>query len=137
MKNNRFVSIFLVMVFLFSLNSYEAQAKWDDKSDELPGMTSDKEMTALLVVAGVAVTGLVVLLIIKKKQKKELESTSFNSSGIKSLGFADIKKPTSLYDQMNQAAEQVPVQFIAGCNSFQNQRFCNKQVISVGVRIRF
>jgi hypothetical protein len=137
MKNNRFTSIFLVLVFLFSLNNYEANAKWVDKSDQLPGMYSNKEMTPYFVAAGVAVTGLVVFLVIKKNQRKKLESISFNSKSIETLGLAEFKKPTSLYNELNKAAEQSPVQFIAGCNNFENQKFCNKQVLSVGVRIRF
>lgn len=137
MKNNRFTSIFLVMVFLLSLNNYEAQAKWDDKSGDLPGMYSNEEMMPYFVAIGVGVTGIVVLLIIKKKQRNKLESISFNSKSIETLGLADVKKPTSLYNELNKAAEQSPVQFIAGCNNFENQKFCNKQVLSVGVQIRF
>lgn len=137
MKNNRFTSIFLALVFLFSLNINEANAKWVDKSSQLPGMYSNEEMMPYFVAAGVGVTAIVALLIIKKKQRKKLESISFNSKGIETLGLTDDKEPTSLFNEFNKAAEQSPVQFIAGCNNFENQKFSNKQVLSVGVRIRF
>jgi len=140
MKNNRFASIFLVMVFLFALNNYQAQAGWPDKSEDLPGMSSSEDMKPSLIVAAVGavvVTGLVVFLVIKNKKKKQLEPTSLIPKTTETLGFADVKKPTSFYNELSKAAEQSPVQFIAGCNNFENQKFCNKQVMSVGVRIRF
>ena len=137
MKNKRFLTIFLTIVFLFSLNHNEVQAKWDDKSDELPGMVSDGQIIAIAAGGAVLITGLIVFLRIKKKQERELESTSFSSKGLQSLDLADIKEPTTLYSELFKASEQSPVQFFACNNSFQNRKFCNEQAMTIGVRIKF
>ncbi|MGM0621329.1 MAG: hypothetical protein ACQETJ_09820 [Bacteroidota bacterium] len=70
MKNNRFLSVFLAVVFLFAITAKQTQAKWVDKSNELPGMASDGEMIALAAVAAVGVGVLVYLLVKKNKQDK-------------------------------------------------------------------
>ena len=136
MKNYRFASIILIMLFSFSLNINAGGDDWVDNSDELPGMMSDGEVIALAVGTGLVLTGLIAYVIIKKKQDKALSSSSTGMKSVNSLGLTNTEQPTSLYNELNKAAEQSPVQIIAGFNEIPTQN-SSYMGVSVGLRIKF
>ncbi len=136
MKNYRFASLILILLFSFSLNIYADGYGWTDNSEELPGMMSDGEVIALAVGTGLVLTGLITYVIIKKKQDKALSSHSPGIKSTNSLGLSLIEEPTSFYTEINKAAEQSPVQIITSFNEIpmQNSSYVG---MSVGVRIKF
>lgn len=134
MKNHRFTAIFLIIIFLFSLNIMEANAKWDDKSDELPGMSGGS--VALIVGTGVLVTGLVVYLVVKNKQKKASSTPTDDLESFNTSVINDSKKPASLYNELRNASEKSPVQLFVGYENLQMQS-SNNQALSVGIRFSF
>ena len=137
MKNKRFATVMLVILFLFSLTVNETNAKWPDKSGDLPGMVSDQEMILIAAGAGVLLTGLVVLLVVKKQQQKKLTNPSDDVSGYNSLGLNPYHNYTAFSNDLYKASEQSPLQFFASCNKNQNPIYSNNHALTVGVRIRF
>jgi len=142
MKNKRFFSALMVIVFLLSVSENEAVAKWPDNSNELPGMVSDGEM--LLIAGGgiVLIGGLVTYLIIKKKQDKKMESSIYDFKNFGTLALVNGKKAnnnklSSLYNEIAKASEKTTVLFYARCNNIPNQNYTTKQGISLGVRVSF
>lgn len=142
MKNVRFLSVLTAIVLIFTIAVNEADAKWPDNSDELPGMVSDGEM--LLIAGGgiLLIGGLVTLLVIKKKQDKKLESALYNFPGYESLELitssnTDDKDFASLFNKLNKATENASVLLFARGNNIPGQNYNLKQGLSVGVRITF
>ncbi len=157
MKNNQFLSIFMCVVFLFSFNAYviqaeggdvkgdkvsvininNIQAKWVDRSDELPGMADSGQITTIAIVGGVLLTGLIVYLVVKKKKNRKQQASLTEKNSNAALALFNNEKPKSLYNELSKASEQSRIQLFAGCNNFNNNSFRNKQPISVGLRIKF
>ena len=156
MKNNRFLSIFLALVFLFSITTKQTQAKWDDKSDELPGMASNGEIIALAAVAAVGVGVLVYVLVKKNKNKVEttsvnyLNNTQVNSWGSEAYKLTSplenkttssnllINSNSSLLQKMETAGQTIPVDMvISPIGNSSNLALGNTNGIQVGIRIRF
>lgn len=146
MKTKKFITGLVVIVLLLSIFSNEADgqivAKWDDQSDELPGMVSDGEML-LIAAGGIAIIGgLVAVLIIKKKKNKEMESRVEDSINIETIGSVidiktDFSNINSIVGELNKASEQLPVQLFTRCNYIPNTSYSFSQGLSVGVRVRF
>ena len=74
MKRKNLLMVLLSIALIFAIGTHQTNAQWTDKSDELPGMVSDGEMALLIGGTAVLLTGLVVLIIVKKKQDKKIES---------------------------------------------------------------
>ncbi|MGM0408400.1 MAG: hypothetical protein ACQERU_10470 [Bacteroidota bacterium] len=165
MKNNRFLSVFLAVVFLFSITAKQTHAKWDDKSDELPGMASDGEMIALAAVAAVGVGVLVYVLIKKSKQDKttgalenhktmetimwenqimafakehQSDVSTPQSNEIGSIPAFSLLPKNTLTQQVENAKNTIPVDLIVSPLSNQTH-FAMGQTngVQVGMRIRF
>lgn len=161
---NKTLAVFLALVLVFIINPIESNAKWDDRSDELPGMTSDGTMIALAAVAAVGVGVLVYVLVKKNKQDKstgaidnhktmetilwenqfvklakEHESPISTSPGNKtssSPAFSVLPKNTPA-QQIENAKKTIPVDLVVA--PLANTHFAMGQTsgVKVGVRIRF
>lgn len=145
MKNKRLLSCFIATALLLatSFNETSAQlAKWDDQSDELPGMVSDGEI--LLIAGGgvILIGGLVTYLIIKKKQDKKLESSVTDmlktaSQGSVTISKADENNWSTVLSNISSATEQASVVFFTRCNTIPGQDYNVRQAMSLGVRVTF
>lgn len=145
MKNKRLLSCLIALALLLatSFNETSAQlAKWDDQSDELPGMVGDGEI--LLIAGGgvLLIGGLVTYLIIKKKQDKKLESSvtdmfKTGSLGSVSINNADENNWSSMLSNISNATEQASVVVFTRCNNIPGQDYNVRQAMSVGVRVTF
>lgn len=130
-----FLTLLLLVVFLPAIFAQNIQAKWVDQSDDLPGMYDFP--TGLVIGAGVLITGLVVVLVIKKKQNKKLETSSIENSAVPHLGLTSSKPNTTLYNKLYNEAELSPVQFFAGFDKIPYQYEKSTVALSVGVRLKF
>ncbi len=137
MKKTKLLSVLLTVIFLFFLSSEYSFAKWDDKSDDLPGMKDDSEITTLLVVGGVLVTGMVVYLLVRKSKRNKPASSIITPNGSSTLLLTDTNKSQALYNEFRKAAEQSPVQIFTQSNTFNKQQNMDLQAVSVGLRFKF
>ena len=137
MKKTKFLSVLLTVIFLFSLSTDYAYAKYKDKSGDLPGMADDSEITTLLVVGGVLITGMVVYLLVRKSKRNKSASSIMNPNGSSTLLLTDSNKNQVLYNEFRKAAEQSPVQLFTQSNTFNKQQNLDLQAVSVGLRFKF
>lgn len=126
-----------MIAFLPSLQAQDIQAKYVDRSDELPGMMSDEAVIGLAIGAGVLLTGLVVLLVVKKNQNKKLQSHTLQQNNLNDVGLSTFKTPVSFYNSLYKASEESPLQFFTDIGQLPNQNRGSNLALSAGVRIRF
>lgn len=163
-KLNKTIAVFLTFAFALTFNPAQSRAEWDDKSDELPGMSNDG---AVYVLAGVAVVGvgaLIYVLVKKNKKKKataEMIEYKINMQAVSwenqinqtNIGFnhsvsnlqnhqtnnnTKISTGNSLLQEVENASKTIPVNLIISPLSTTNNFSLNQSNgIQVGVRIRF
>ena len=134
MKKTLF-TLLLLVAFLPAVLAQNIQAKWVDQSDDLPGLYDFP--TGLVIGVGVAVTALIVVLVVKKKQNKKLEATSIENSALPHLGLTSSNSNTTLYNKLYNEAELSPVQLFAGFEQIPNQYARGNMALSLGVRLKF
>ncbi len=134
MKKTLF-TLLLLVAFIPAIFAQDIQAKWVDRSGDLPGMHDFP--TGLVIGAGVLVTALVVVLVVKKKQNKKLETSSIENSDVPHLGLTSSKSNTTLYNKLYNEAELSPVQFFAGFDKVPYQYEKSNMALSIGVRLKF
>lgn len=86
---NKVIIAFLI-VAITALHS-PVSAKWEDRSDELPGMKSDGEIVASILIPVAIVTAILVPIIVVVKMKKNKKSEPSVQSAEKRSGKPDIK----------------------------------------------
>lgn len=166
MKKNQITSVFLILVFLFSVSTKQVHAKWGDRSDELPGASGGGDNTALAVAAGVSV-GLLVYYLIKKNNKKSVAvnmveyrstkqsllwennldtknrnstkaSLATNYKGQKLNSSLVIDTQGNLLQQVEDASKTIPINLlVAPLNTKDRYAMKNINGIQVGLRIKF
>jgi hypothetical protein len=158
MKNKRFLSVFLAVVFLFAVTTKQTQAKWDDKSNKLPGTVSDGTIYALAGVAAVGV-GVLVYVLIKKKNQNQSVTSLVNymtiQAGSMEKEFMNLRtedenksstprsniffnNETTFLQKMETASRIIPVDvMVTPLASANNIADGNTNGIQVGIRIRF
>lgn len=157
------IAMAVIFALLFSLCPMQSTAKWDDQSDELPGMVDDGTIIALGAVAAVGIGVLVYVLIKKSKQKKAISSdykinmpaiswdnqlnTIANTAGsVIATQSNETRSSSSLLatpkntfmQQVENANKTIPVNvMISPLNTGNNFAMKNTNGVQVGVRIRF
>jgi len=137
MKNKRFTSIALTIIFLFAISLTNTHAKWKDESGDLPGMGDDGGTTTALIAGGVVITGLIVYLIIRKNKQKKSSSSLRKNYGNGSILLTEINNSNSFYDNLQKASEQTSIQLFTSNNSFNTSQCSNNQTVSIGLRFKF
>ncbi len=160
-KTNKFIAQILIIAMTFTIIPAKSEAKYKDKSDELPGMTDDSTIIALGAVAAVGVGVLVYFLIKKKKQNKAMsvieyrkniqpfswenqlsptingEENSFALIQKNETSSFPIQPKNNLMQQIENAKNTVPVDLIITPLSNNNNFNLNSNGVQVGLRIRF
>ena len=116
MKNEKkiarkLLSYLLAISLLFSVSIQEGHCKWDDKSDELPGMMSDGAVIALAAGA-VVIIGLGTYLLVRSSKKKKAATSEFMKYSSPSGTVITINKTQTLYEQLQSAEKMVPCNVI-------------------------
>lgn len=163
-KLNKTIAVFLMFAFMLTFNPLQSNAKWDDKSDELPGTVSDGTIYALAGAAVVGVGALIYVLVKKKKQNKTTSSTIEYKNNMHALSWENqLKKATNdnenavsilqnnktantttitpkntLMQEVENASKTIPVNLIISPLSTSNNFAMNQSNgLQIGVRIRF
>ena len=150
------ISLVLVASILLTICPFQSNAKWRDRSDELPGMASDGSVVAVAA-AGVVVVGALVFLLIKSKKKQELTrltvtdkvnllpQTAFSghlnenvfTTTLGNPSKTGFSTPKSTGAKPEAASRALPVELLLKpMNSGPDMAF-NSQSMQVGIRIRF
>ena len=141
MRTRSIFSVIMLITFLFTFANERAAAKWDDQSDDLPGMGGG-DLTPVIIAGGaVVVTGIVVLIVVKHSKKKKMSSPQTTLSPVSPLNPYANEQQSSLHSlskQIENAAAQSPVELYMACgNPSQNTTYNVNSGFSVGMRIRF
>lgn len=151
-KPKKTIVFFLILAMALTLNPMQSSAKYKDRSDELPGMVSDR---TVFTVAGVAAVGVGVLVFVffnKNKQKKtsstiiqyrnnnqqvlwqnQLSSTTTNEK----TTVLTIPENTFM-QQVENASKTMPVDLVVSpMNTSYNFAKNQSNEVQIGVRIRF
>ncbi len=76
---SKILGVMLIAIFMLQMTCTGAAAKWEDKSDELPGLDDDSSNTALVVgIAGGVLVGAVLIYVIAKKVKSKKKNIISN-----------------------------------------------------------
>jgi hypothetical protein len=164
-KFNKTIAVFLAFAMVLTLNPLNVNAKYKDKSGDLPGMTSDGTIIALAAVAAVGVGVLVYMLVKKSGQDKAtgametyktMEIISWEnrilnlakehqsavstpqSNKTANLPAFSMMPQNTLAQQMENAKNTIPVDLVVAPLSNQTHFALGKtNGVQVGVRIRF
>jgi hypothetical protein len=90
-RNSLFRAMAVSLVFVVAFFYTPAYGKWDDKSDELPGMTSDNEVKGTIITTIVVGVGLIAAITIpavimkKKRMERALPKNTNENTNEKSV----------------------------------------------------
>jgi len=129
------ITLLLLIAVIPSVFAQSPQAKWVDRSDELPGMSGG---STGLIIAGAAVgtAAIVAIIVISAKKKNKVAETSTGNNGLPELGLKTAYTPT-FQDKVNTTSELLPVQLITGIDQIPNQQASSSLALSVGLRFNF
>lgn len=142
---------FFSMILLAPAN---VLAKWDDKSDELPGMTDEEMLTTVLIIAGAAVAIYFIIKLANTDESDQSEPSKENEEGAKQDSVSTSLKFDLLNDyhvakvksvQLSNTSENkitvTPILNLKtnpnGLGSMTNSNPFENPVITMGVSVRF
>lgn len=142
MKNQfRFIiAIFLGVILLTSTSYSQSFLRIDDDIGGSGGGTANQsngsDNTALYVVAGLAVAGIIAYVIISKTNKKDEEEKPDTSSALQQFSGVDLASGFDDFEyEYKKAQDKIPVNLILGV---QNEKaFISDKTYLMGVSVRF
>jgi Na+/H+ antiporter NhaD/arsenite permease-like protein len=137
MKKKPFLSLLFCINILFVLNTHTMQAKYKDKSDELPGMVDDSQLIKIAAIGGVVITGIIIYGVLHKSQKNKVSTINYGTDGINYLTIHENDKDNSFYNEIIKASNQSKLQIVTGYDYPHNFGSQNKTCLKIGLRLNF
>ncbi|TNF41342.1 MAG: hypothetical protein EP310_07450 [Bacteroidetes bacterium] len=143
------ISLILVISVLMTTCPLQSNAKWRDRSDELPGTVSDEAMLGVTIAGAVLIGGLIFIVVKGKKKLRtsayKMQGQNFESGQVKSFVNSGHLQNHSLtytqhrntFEKLDAAARSVPVELVLKPVSSGNDMAFNTNGMQVGIRIRF
>ncbi|UCH65228.1 MAG: hypothetical protein JSW63_11585 [Ignavibacterium sp.] len=137
----RFIIAVFIGIFLLTSSGYsQSFLRIDDDIGGGGGGTTNQsdgsDNTALYVVAGLAVAGIIAYVIINKVNKKDEEEESDTSSAMQKLSGVNLASGfNDLEHEVKKVQDQIPVNLILGVRN--EKAFISDKTYLMGVSVRF
>jgi drug/metabolite transporter (DMT)-like permease len=134
------ITIFLGVILLTSTGYSQSFLRIDDDIGGSGGgstnQTNDSDNTALYVIGGLALAGIIAYVIISKSSKKDEEEKSDTSSALQQFSGADLASGFDDFEhQYKKAKDKIPVNLILGVRN--EKVFISDKTYLMGVSVRF